>query len=281
MTSAIEQDSAIKRFVDHQAFQYFILVIILLNAFLLGFETLLEADAPLHRVLGWIDAVFLAIFVVEIGLRLIAYRLSFFKSGWNIFDLLIIAISALSFSSGISALRAFRVLRVLHLFTVIPRMRVVVTALLDAIPGIASVGVIVLIVVYVFAVVAANLYGPAHPDLFGGVFVSMYTLFQVLTLEGWAEIAASVATTHPQSWIFFITFVLIGTFTMLNLFVAIVVRVVDEDSDALEQELKAEMRHSQQELLRQNATLIKEVAALRDEVTVLRHGLDKRQASDE
>lgn len=112
-------------------------------------------------------------------------------------------------------------------------MRVVVSALLDAIPGIASVGVVLALIIYVFAVIAATLYGPVHPDLFGDVFQAMYTLFQVMTLEGWPDIAARVGETHPRSWAFFLTFVLIATFTMLNLFVAIVVRVVEEDSETL------------------------------------------------
>ena len=87
------------------------------------------------------------------------------------------------------------------------------------------------LIVYVFAVIAANLYGPTHPELFGDIFEAMYTLFQVMTLEGWPDIASEVAKTHPRSWVFFLTFVLIATFTMLNLFVAIVVRVVEEDSE--------------------------------------------------
>ena len=127
-----------------------------------------------------------------------------------------------------------------------PRMRVVVAALLDAIPGIASVGIVLVLILYVFAVIAANLYGPEHPDLFGNVFVSMYTLFTIMTLEGWREIADAVAETHPRSWAFFLTFVLIATFTMLNLFVAIVVRVVEEDSEELAaaqtEEIRSEIR---------------------------------------
>jgi voltage-gated sodium channel len=277
MAATVSKESSLKKLVDSKAFQYTVLVIILANAALLGFETLPLVSDEMRVTLDIIDGVFLFCFIIELGLRMIAYRGAFFKSGWNIFDLIIVGLSALSLSSGISALRAFRVLRVLHVITIMPRMRVVVSSLLDAIPGIASVGVIVLIVVYVFAVVAANLYGADHPDLFGGVFTSMYTLFQVLTLEGWAEIAATVAETDPHSWIFFITFVLVGTFTMLNLFVAIVVRVVDEDSDELEEQIKYEMRKSHQDLLAQNASMMQEITALRDEVMTLRRGMSDEQ----
>ena len=89
-------------------------------------------------------------------------------------------------------MRAFRVLRVLRVITVIPRMRVVVSALLDAIPGIASVGVVLVLIIYVFAVIAANLYGADHPSHFGTVFTAMYTLFQVMTLEGWNGMFAAL-----------------------------------------------------------------------------------------
>ena len=140
-------------------------------------------------------------------------------------------------------------------------MRTVVSALFEAIPGIASVGVIVVLIVYVFSVIAANLYGPTHPEIFGDVFVAMYTLFQVMTLEGWAEIANEVAQTHRQSWIFFLTFVLIATFTMLNLFVAIVVKVIDEDSD---KELQAGIE-----------TVKVEIALLKSEIANLRSDLKK------
>ena len=161
-------------------------------------------------------------------------------------------------------------LRVLRVITVIPRMRVVVSALLDSIPGIASVGVVLALIIYVFAVIAANLYGEAHPTLFGDVFLSMYTLFQVMTLEGWPDIAGTVGETHPSSWIFFITFVLVGTFTMLNLFVAILVRVVDEDSQETEELLVSE-----------NEELRTEIAALHEDVrrlTRLVERVDKRTA---
>jgi voltage-gated sodium channel len=149
-------------------------------------------------------------------------------------------ISLFAASSGFAAIRAFRVLRVLRVVTIIPRMRTVVSALLEAIPGIASVGVVVILIVYVFAVIGSSLYGDAHPAIFGDVFTAMYTLFQVMTLEGWPDIAAQVSTTHPRSWAFFLTFVLIATFTMLNLFVAIVVRAVEEDTDPLFAELVRE-----------------------------------------
>ncbi len=225
--------TGLQRFVENPWFQGLVLGLIIANAVILGAETFEAVNAAIGPVLRIADRLIVYFFLVEIGLRIIAYRAEFFKNGWNLFDFLVIAISLLAATSGLAALRAFRVLRVLRVITVIPRMRVVVSALLDAIPGIASVGVVLALIIYVFAVIGASFYGQLHPALFGDVFQAMYTLFQVMTLEGWPDIAAQVAKTHPRSWVFFLSFVLIATFTMLNLFVAIVVRVVEEDSETL------------------------------------------------
>lgn len=236
-------------------FQTVVLILIVANAIILGAETFDSPALLSDQMLSAIDRIIIYAFVAEIAMRLYAEGRDYFRNGWNIFDFLIVTISLLAATSGLGALRAFRVLRVLRVITVIPRMRVVVSALLDSIPGIASVGVVLALILYVFAVIAANLYGPDHPDYFGDVFQAMSTLFQVMTLEGWPDIAAAVAETHQRSWIFFFTFVLIATFTMLNLFVAIVVRVVEEDSENLVQDV-----------LDGQAALKEEIAALRREL---------------
>ncbi len=250
--------TSLQRLVESSAFQAVVLSLIIINAVILGAETFPAfKGAPLLKI---IDRIIVYAFVVEIGMRIIAWRGAYFRNGWNLFDFLIVAISIGAATSGLAALRAFRVLRVLRVITVIPRMRVVVSALLDSIPGIASVGVVLALIVYVFAVIAANLYGPQHPELFGDVFQAMYTLFQVMTLEGWPDIASQVAETHERSWIFFLTFVMIATFTMLNLFVAIVVRVVEEDSEPVVDEVV----DGQQAIRRDIAALHAQVKALSD-----------------
>ncbi|MEZ5892789.1 MAG: ion transporter [Parvularculaceae bacterium] len=250
--------SALQRFVESGAFQGVVLALIIFNAIILGVETFPGIEGKVGAWLLSLDRVIVYAFVVEIGLRIIAYRGAYFRSGWNLFDFLIVVISIGAATSGLAAMRAFRVLRVLRVVTVIPRMRLVVSALLDSIPGIASVGVVLALIVYVFAVIAASLYGPEHPDRFGDVFQAMYTLFQVMTLEGWPDIAGEVAETHPRSWVFFLSFVLIATFTMLNLFVAIVVRVVEEDSEPVVDNVI-----DGQEAIR------REISALREEVQAL------------
>lgn len=256
----------ISRLINARPFQGAVLALIVFNAFILGAETFDGIQERMGRSLLLIDRIIIYAFVGEIVLRIIGERGAYFRNGWNVFDFLIVAVSLVAATSGLAALRAFRVLRVLRVITVIPRMRVVVSALLDSIPGIASVGVVLALIVYVFAVIAANLYGPAHPALFGDVFTSMYTLFQVMTLEGWPDIAGEVARTHARSWVFFLTFVLIATFTMLNLFVAIVVRVVEEDSDPWLDDLAANQK-----------ALSDDIAALRREVRDIARTLGSRQ----
>ncbi|MBI1393049.1 MAG: ion transporter [Alphaproteobacteria bacterium] len=231
--------------VASDLFQGVVIALILLNAVVLGAETIDGISNRIGPVLLLIDRVILYLFLVEIIMRFLSDPKNYFRSGWNVFDFVVVAVSLPATASGLAAVRALRVLRVLRVVTVIPRMRVVVAALFDSVPGIASVGVVLVLILYVFAVIAANLYGVEHPELFGDVFAAMYTLFTVMTLEGWREIADSVSCTHPNSWAFFLTFLLIATFTMLNLFVAIVVRVVEEDADeedaARDADLKAEL----------------------------------------
>lgn len=226
-----------QKLVDGAPFQSVILALIIVNAVILGAETFPSVVGSVGPALHLADEIILNVFIVEICLRIFAWRGGYFRLGWNVFDIVIVAISVIAATSGLAALRAFRVLRVLRVITVIPRMRVVVSALLDSLPGIASVGVVLTLIIYVFAVIASNLYGADHADLFGDVFTSMYTLFQVMTLEGWPDIAAQVAQTHQRSWMFFFSFVLLATFTMLNLFVAIVVRVVEEDSEPIVEDI--------------------------------------------
>ena len=250
--------------VESRLFQGTVLTLIIVNAVILGADTFDAVRIAMGPGLGLVDRLIVYAFVVEIFLRIFAERGDYFRKGWNIFDFVIVGVSLAAATSGLAALRAFRVLRVLRVITVIPRMRVVVSALLDSIPGIASVGVVLALIIYVFAVIAANLYGGAHPHLFGDVFTAMYTLFQVMTLEGWPDIAGQVGETHARSWVFFLAFVLIATFTMLNLFVAIVVRVVEEDSGPVVDEVIA------------NQTAIREhLAALREEVAALSARLPK------
>jgi voltage-gated sodium channel len=159
---------------------------------------------------------------------------------------------------------ALRVLRVLRILTIVPSMRRVVGALLSAIPGLGSIALVLLLLYYVFAVIATNLFATAYPEWFGHLGRSLYTLFQIMTLESWSMgIARPVMENFPYAWAFFVPFILIATFTMLNLFVAIIVSamqsyeerepkatvaVVEQARDHIEDDMHAEMRALRKEI---------------------------------
>ena len=212
-----------RRLVEAPAFGHVIIVLILLNAAILGAEALPGIAATHGAALVWLDTVLLAIFVIELGLRLFAHGARFFRDPWSLFDLAVVAVALAPSSGAFSVLRTMRVLRVLRLVSTVPQLRRVVEGLLAAIPGLGSIVGVMLIVMYVFAVMATKLYGVAYPDWFGSLTASLFTLFQIMTLEGWADIAREMMTTHPNAWLFFLVYILLSTFTVLNFFIAVIV----------------------------------------------------------
>ncbi len=250
------------RLTEHPYFQRTIITLIIINAIILGLETY---DAVMQRfgpALLLIDSIILAVFVLEITLRLIAHRLRFFTQPWSVFDFLVVAIALVPATGAFASLRALRVLRVLRLVSAIPKMRMVVEGLLAAIPGIASVAAIMLLFFYVFAVIGTHLYGDSFPDWFGSLGKSMFTLFQIMTLESWAMgVVRPVMEVHPSAWLFFILYILVTTFTMLNLFIAVIVNAMHSGADAaaaesrqhLEEHIIQEIRALEKKLLEANA----------------------------
>jgi voltage-gated sodium channel len=217
----------IKTLVLSKLFQNFITGLIVLNGIILGLATSPGVTAVYGGLLGAMDAVIVAVFTVEIALRIYVHRAAFFKDPWSLFDFFVVAISLIPASEGLSILRALRVLRLFRLLTIIPQMRVIIAALLGVIPGIASVSMVLLLFFYVFAIMAVNLFGPHFPEWFGTLGGSMYTLFQIMTLESWSMgIARPVMELFPYAWIFFVIYILIVTFIMVNLFIGLIVDAI-------------------------------------------------------
>ena len=227
----------LKRFIESSKFQNFIIVLILINAVSLGLETSAEVMATWGKAIHVVDLIILIIFVIEILLRLLVHRLSFFRDPWSVFDFIVVTIALIPASGPFEVLRALRVLRVLRLLTMVPAMRRVVAGMIASIPGLSSVGAIMLIIVYVSAVISTNLFGEQFPEWFGSLGGSAYTLFQIMTLESWSMgIVRPVMEVYPYSWMFFLPFILIATFTMLNLLMAVIVNAVQEvQHDEIEQ----------------------------------------------
>jgi voltage-gated sodium channel len=234
MTPALPSDRAplplrerVRTFVEHARTQQVIIALILVNAAILGLETSDGVMAAIGPTLIALDRALLAVFVVEIALRLYAHRGAFFRDPWSVFDFAVVAIALIPASGPFAVLRALRVLRVLRLLTMVPSMRRVVGALLAAIPGLGSIAAVLLIIYYVFGVIATKLFADAFPQWFGTLGESLYTLFQVMTLESWSMgIARPVMEQYPYAWAFFVPFILVATFTMLNLFIAIIVNAM-------------------------------------------------------
>lgn len=254
--------------VESPRMQRVIVGLILINAAVLGLETSAQAMERWGEWLQVVDRAILAVFVVEIGLKLYGRGWAFFRSGWNVFDFLVVGIGLLPASGPLAVLRALRLLRVLSM---VPRLRFIVEALLRSIPGISSIAVLMLILFYVAAVMATGFFGERFPDWFGTLGASMYTLFQVMTLESWSMgIVRPVMAELPFAWVFFVPFILIATFTILNLFIAIIVNTMQ---NLYEREQEREVAAIEEVVQRDHDQVADELRALRAEVAALREAL--------
>ena len=259
--------------VESSPIQRVLIALILLNALVLGLESYPELAARWGGLLALIDRVILAVFVLEIGVRIAAHRFSYFRDPWSVFDFVVVGIALVPASGPFAVLRALRVLRVMRLISMVPSMRRVATGLLTAIPGLFSVVGIIAVILYVSAVMATKLFGAEFPQWFGTLGESAYTLFQIMTLESWSmAIARPVMEIFPYAWLFFVVYILVSTFTMLNLFIAVVV-------NAMQQEGQRE--HAEEVMAASGAdTLQQEISALRTELHELRRLLGDKMHTD-
>ncbi|WP_282170605.1 ion transporter [Ruegeria atlantica] len=226
--------------VEAPAFGKFITGVIIFNAVLLGMETsptLMEVAGPLIVTL---DSLCLTIFVVEISIKLLATGRRFFTNGWNVFDFVIVGIALVPGGSGLSVLRALRILRVLRVISVAPRLRRVVEGFISALPGMASVFLLMAILFYIGAVISTKLFSQTFPDWFGDLGLSAYTLFQIMTLESWSMgIVRPVMEIYPYAWLFFVPFIMVTTFAVVNLLVGLIVNSM-QDAHHAEDEVKTD-----------------------------------------
>ena len=269
--------SRVRAFVELPRFGQFILALILINAVILGMETSASLMAQYGPTLLLLDKILLSVFVVEILLRIFAYRTAFFRDPWSLFDLVVVAIALLPASGPLAVLRSLRVLRVLRVLSMVPSMRRVVSALLGSLPGLSSIALVLVLIYYVFAVMATKIFGAAFPEWFGSIGASFYTLFQIMTLESWSMgIARPVMEQFPYAWLFFVPFILVATFTMLNLFIAIIVNTMQTFS---EEEHAAKRAAAKQAELQEQQLLHTELRAIREELQQLRETINSQSAS--
>ncbi|PLX38662.1 MAG: voltage-gated sodium channel [Hyphomicrobiales bacterium] len=253
----------IRALVTSRRWEAAIVTLIVINAITLGLETSASVMAIAGPVLVLIDKLILSVFVVEIVLRIIVHRARFFADPWSLFDFAIVAIALLPNTGALSVMRALRILRVLRLISVVPSLRRVIGGLIAALPGLGSIVLLMTLIFYVFAVMATKLYGATFPDWFGSIALSAYTLFQIMTLESWSMgIVRPVMEVHPLAWIFFVPFILSTAFTVLNLFIGIIV-------SAMQQEHEAEAAADREAIHSETSIMLDEIRALRAEVAAL------------
>ncbi len=244
-------------------FEIFITVLILLNAIVLGLLTYkydLNKDGGKLNILMRIDGFIVAIFILEIAVKLYATGGKFFKSGWNVFDLIVVVLSAIGPAYPLSVLRALRILRTLRLVTQVKSMRIVVESFLRALPGIGSVLMVMLMMMFIFAVIGTRLFGDIAPEMFGTLHDSVFTLFMVLTLEGWPDIAAQVIPHAPFARAFFVIYIAVNSFTVLNLMIAVIV-------DAMQSEYEAEAEEEREDMIIALKELKLEIAEMRKQIS--------------
>ena len=235
--------SRCKRVADSGLFQNFILGVILLNAVTLGVQTY-NLSSSLSSTLTTLDDIFLGIFVVELTIRIAAFGSrpqDFFKDGWNVFDFVVIA---LAFVPGIrenaTLLRIVRLLRVVRVVTVLPDLRVLIQALVRSIPPILSLGVLTLMLMYVYGMIGWILFHEQDPENWGDIGTALLSTFTMLTLENWPTLLDAGMAIHPQSWIFFVSYVLLASFLVINILIAIIINSVEQVHQAEREDERAE-----------------------------------------
>jgi voltage-gated sodium channel len=256
-----DRRARVARFVASAPFQRTIITLILLNAVTLGLETSNSIVASIGDVLAALDTALLWAFTAELALRIYAFRGRFFRDPWSLFDLAVVGIAWLPATGSLSVLRALRVMRVLRMVSVVPSLRHVVEAMLHALPGMGSIVLLMGLIFYVFAVMATKLYGGILPERFGSLGLSLYTLFQMMTLESWSEAnVRPILAQQPLAWMFFVPFILIATFVVLNLFIGVIVDSI--------QTLRAERESADSKAAREASDAVA-AAAHTDQVAVI------------
>ena len=270
MSRSIAEDQSFRSYlqgvISAPFFEWFIVSLIIVNAVILGLETNTEIYAKHGPLLDMIDRVILGVFVLELLMRVFANGRSFLKDPWSLFDLFVVGVALVPATGHLAVLRSLRILRVLRLISAVPSMRRVVSGLLAAIPGMASIVALLLLVLYVASVMATQMFGPAFPDQFGTLGTSVFTLVQIMTMEGWADISGPVMAKFSYAWVFFLIYMLVTSFAVLNLFIGIIVDAMQSEAlEPMETREEASMEYHTDEILTELAAIRKELQALRQQ----------------
>jgi len=275
-TADTRSSGAVRSVVEGAWFRNAITGLIMVNAVILGWLTYAEQGSALHRALDAVDQAITWVFVAEIALKLAVFRLGFFRSGWNWFDFIVVGVSLAPGAEAFSALRALRVLRVLRLLHIVPMMKRITEALFKALPGMGAILAVLALMTYVAAVMATMMYGSSTNEevqaLFGDLPSSALTLFQVMTMDGWRnEVVQKVLDDgHPYAWVFFLTFIFLASFAVLNLFIALIVEALQAGQEAAQEAQLEALEEEAEEAHEEREEIIMLLREMRAELTELR-----------
>ena len=250
-----------KGLCEHPNFEKLIICAVFINAIFLGIEVSLSLTPSMTIFFQVTEVVFMTLFCSEIFLKMIYFKGGFFKDPWRFFDFMVVSLALIPSSGPLSILRAFRVLRALRMISVVPRLRQVVVGLMGSLPG--AVGSIIILVFYVAAVMATTMFGSVFHDWFGSIPSSAYSLFQIMTLESWSMgIVRPVMQEFPWAWMFFIPFICVTTFIMLNLMIAVIVSSMQGENVEAAAEVAQSSHDERKELLLEIKTLQEQMTSL-------------------
>ncbi len=242
-----------ERVVGSPLFEYFIIALILASGAILGLRTVPEIADQFGELMTWGNRVILAIFIVEAALKMLALAPKpqrYFKDGWNIFDFSIIVFSLVPATGAFAMIaRLGRLLRVLRLISTIEDLRLIVAALVKSIPNVGHILMLMSIIVYIYAIVGFQLFHEHDPENWGNIGIAVLTLFEIITLEGWIDVNAKAMELNSFAWIYFVSFVIVGTFVVVNLFIAVVINNLDRAKEEALKELQPPV--SREELLQE------------------------------
>ncbi|GLQ30738.1 ion transporter [Litoribrevibacter albus] len=224
---------------SNKAFEFFVIGVIVFSAIVVGIKTY-ELPSSFLTVVGWLDNLITAIFLVEILIRFAGEerKRDFFKQGWNIFDSIIVIASLVPVEESDMAFigRLLRIFRVLRMVSIIPELRLLLNSLLKALPQLGYVMLLMFIIFYIYAAIGATLFAHINEELWGDISIALLTLFRVMTFEDWTDVMYETMTVYRLSWIYYLTFIFLTAFAFLNMVIGIVVSVIEKENAAQEHE---------------------------------------------
>ncbi|MEG3638063.1 ion transporter [Magnetococcus sp. PR-3] len=219
---------------NNKLFELMVIFVIIFSALVIGAKTF-EVGSTLDVVLNLLDVAITIFFLVEISIRMLADRSlkKFFSQGWNVFDFIIVTISLIPMAEADLALvaRLLRIFRVLRLVSIIPELRILISALFRALPRMGYVALLMFIIFYIYAALGSFLFEGVNPILWGDIAIALLTLFRVSTFEDWTDVMYETMEVYPLSWIFYLTFIFLTAFVFLNMMIGIVVDVLQEEHE--------------------------------------------------